>query len=183
MQTVILHDLRLDGKVAGHGQVIEVDGTTPLAHAFRRVLQAANSSPCQLAIACHGFMSHYHNRGSHETLQGGTGLQLCRELLRIRNVGQVSDLRGRFERIWLMACGPAGTIVHDSRPFCREFAAFADTPVVAADRPQLYHPGTHDNSQRVSRRTLRFGDWEGSVYEFRPDGTVHPTTGAGSPLP
>jgi hypothetical protein len=184
MPTVILHDQRLDGEVeAGLGRVIRVDGSTPLAQAFRDVRAAVISSPTELVIACHGFMTHSYDNASHIDLRGGQGLQLCRETLQVDNVHRVEALRGLFSRIWLMACGPAGTLVHESRPFCREFAHYADTIVIASDTAQRYNPGVYDNAAQVSRRVLRFGAWEGNVYEFLPNGNVRTMARSASPLP
>jgi hypothetical protein len=184
MPTVILHDQRLDGVVeAALGTVVRVDGSTPLAQAFESVKAAATASGTELAIACHGFMTHTYNQASNVDLRGGEGLQLCRETLQVGNVAQVSALKGYFTKIWLMACGPAGTFVHSSRPFCREFAAYADTVVIASDTAQLYFPGTHDAAGQVSRRVLRFGGWEGNVFEFLPNGDVRPFNRSESPVP
>lgn len=177
MQNIILHDRRLRGEVEpGHGQVIQVDNTIPIAQAFQTVVRAARSSPLELVIACHGFVTHQYGGQSHEERQGGSGLQLCRENLRLSNIASVSALAGYFQRIWLMACGPGGVAVHASRPFCREFAHHANTPIVASAQVQRYLPGTHDNVAQESRPVLRFGSWEGSVYEFQTDGTVRQLT-------
>src|SRR5437867_7977975 len=105
-------------------------------------------------------------------MRGGEGLQLCRESLLLRKISQVSVLKNLFARIWLMACGPAGTLVHNSRPFCREFAHHTNTIVIASERDQSYYPGVHDSSRRMSIPVLRFGAWEGSVYQFHPDGSI-----------
>jgi hypothetical protein len=184
MATVILHDQRLDGAVEpGLGRVIQCDGATPLAQAFRDVEAAVVSSPSELVIACHGFMTHYYDNASNIDLRGGEGLQLCRETLQVSNVHRVDALKDLFSRIWLMACGPAGTLVHSSRPFCREFAHYANCVVIASDTAQLYHAGHHDNAAQVSRRVLRFGAWEGNVYQFFPDGTVERFDRSETPLP
>ena len=184
MATVILHDQRLDGEVeAGGRKVIKVDGRTPLSQAFTDVKAAVNESPAELVIACHGFMTHYYGEASHTDLAGGQGLQLCRETLQVSNVSRVETLKDLFVRIWLMACGPAGTLVHDSRPFCREFAHYANAVIIASDTAQRYNPGIYDNAAQVSRRVLRFGSWEGNVFEFHPNGDVKPFRRSGSPLP
>lgn len=184
MGKIILHDTRLSGRVEfGVGRVIQVDGNTPLSQAFSQAVAAAAMSGMDLVIACHGFMSHSYDEASHQTLSGGQGLQFCRETLQVSNISAVSALRDAFSRIWLMACGPAGTIVHTSRPFCREFAHYANTLVIASDREQSYYPGVHDNAAGVSRPALRFGGWEGNVYEFHPNGTVTEFNRSESPLP
>ncbi len=184
MPTVILHDTRLHGTPEpGLGNVITVNANTPLADGFRRTVQAANRSGTELVIACHGYMTHSYDNMSNIDLRGGQGLQLCRESLQVRNVGRASALNGYFSRIWLMACGPAGTLVHPSRPFCREFAHHANAPVIASDTAQLYYPGTHDAAARISRQVLRFGNWEGNVFLFSPDGNVRAFTSGETPLP
>jgi hypothetical protein len=181
---VILHDQRLDGRVeAGLGKVVKVDQTTPLAKAFQSAIGAATSSDTELVVACHGFMTHYYGRSSNPDLKGGQGLELCKENLLVGNVSRVSALKGYFPRIWLMACGPAGTLVHKTRPFCREFAAYSNAVVIASDTVQLYHPGIKDPVALISRRVLRFGKWEGPVYEFHPDGRVKPFRKGTTPLP
>ena len=183
MQRIILHGTRLRGLVeAGRGHVIHVDGSTPLLGAFQSTLRAVRMSPVELVVACHGFMTHYYDDAANPELRGGIGLQLCQESLMVTNVSSVSVLKNAFSRIWLMACGPAGTHVHESRPFCRELAAYADTTVIASDRPQLYFPGV--NEGRQSKPVLRFGAWEGSIYEFAPDGRVQKINrNTESPLP
>jgi hypothetical protein len=184
MPKIILHDTRLIGRVPpGSGTVITVDGTTPIADAFRRVAAAVNSSPAEFVIACHGYMGHEYGGQSHAALGGGSGLQLCREGLVIGNVSVASSLAGIFQRTWLMACGPAGTAVHDTRPFCRELASYLNCPVIASEREQTYHPGEYDNARGESRPTLRFGAWEGRVFTFNPDGTVSDFNQSETPLP
>jgi hypothetical protein len=184
MTTIILHDTRLIGRVEpGHGTVLEVDANTPITTAFRRVAAAVNSSPAELVIACHGYMSHNYREACHTELGGGMGLQLCRESLGVGNVSIASSLSGLFERTWLMACGPAGTAVHDTRPFCRELAHYLDSTVIASEREQLYHPLEYDNANQECRPVLRFGAWEGRVFSFSPDGTVSDFNQSETPLP
>jgi hypothetical protein len=186
MARVILHDQRLNGEVEpGLGRVIKVDKSTPLARAFHEVKAAAMTSDTELVIACHGYMTHEYDRASNVRPRGGFGLQLCKESLLVSNVSVVSTLRDYFTLIWLMACGPAGTIVNSSRPFCRDFAGFARTPVIASDTEQRYYPGIHDAVNQICRRVLRFGQWEGNVFQFNPDGTVDEFTNqtVATPLP
>ena len=130
-------------------------------------------------------MTHEYGQASHIRPRGGYGLQFCRETLQVSNVSVVATLQDYFARIWLMACGPAGTIVSPTRPFCREFATYADAPVIASDTEQTYYPGIEDPVRQVSMRTLRFGQWEGNVYQFDPDGAVTKlqTLTLGSPCP
>jgi len=184
MTKVILHDTRLIGRVPpGIGTIIEVNGSTPITDAFRRVAAAVNSSPAELVIACHGYMGHEYGQASHTVAAGGSGLHLCREGLVIGNVSLASSLSGIFQRTWLMACGPAGTAVHDTRPFCRELAHYLDSTVIASEQSQTYRFGETDRSVGESRLTLRFGAWEGRVFSFNPDGTVSDFNQSETPLP
>ena len=184
MTKVILHDTRLHGRVTpGTGTIIEVDGNTALPDAFRRVASAVNSSPAELVIACHGYMGHNYGGACHTESAGGSGLHLCREGLVIGNVSTASSLAGIFQRTWLMACGPAGTAVHDSRPFCRELAHYLDSTVIASEQSQLYHGVEYDNAARDCRPVLRFGAWEGRVFSFSPDGSVSDFNQSETPLP
>ena len=184
MPRVILHDQRLDGEVeSGLGTVIQVDRTTPLSQAFHDAKAATISSPTELVFACHGYMTHEYDQATNVDLRGGQGLQFCRETLQVSNVHRVEALKDLYSRIWLMACGPAGTLVHASRPFCREFAFYTNTVVIASDTAQRYFPGDHDNAAMVSRRVLRFGAWEGNVFRFLPNGDVLPFNRSESPLP
>jgi len=184
MSLVILHDTRLHGiPEAGLGRVITVNAQTPLATGLSRVAQAAVFPVTELAIACHGYMSHEYNQMSNLDARGGQGLQLCREDLLVSNVSQTRVLRNVFDRIWIMACGPAGTIVHSSRPFCREMAHYTNTQVIASDTAQRYHPGIYDHAAQVSRYVLRFGEWEGSVFRFTPDGNIESFNTSETPLP
>jgi hypothetical protein len=184
MATVILHDTRLHGIPESElGTVVTVNATTPLADGLNSATRASVQSGTELAIACHGYMTHSYDNASNTELRGGQGLQLCRESLLVDNVNAASALSGYFSRIWLMACGPAGTLVHTSRPFCRELAHYANTPVIASDTAQRYHPGTYDEAARISRQVLRFGNWEGNVYLFTPDGNVTEFTSGETPMP
>lgn len=184
MERVILHDQRLSGRVEpGLGTVINCDANTPLATAFNRVSQTVRSSPAELIIACHGYVTHEYQQASHIEATGGAGLQLCRESYLLGNVSAIDVLAGMFRRIWLMACGPGGTAVDVSRPFCREMAHYAEATVIAGERSQLYYPGIHDDASQTCRPVLRFGAWEGKVFVFRPDGTIRPFEQSESPLP
>ncbi len=184
MATVILHDTRLSGvPEPGLGRVVTVNGSTPLAQGLTRAIANATFSGTELVIACHGYMTHSYNQMTNLRARGGQGLQLCREDLLVGNVSQANILRDYFTRIWLMACGPAGTIVHSSRPFCRELAFYTNTTVIASDTAQVYYPGIHDSVAQVSRYVLRFGRWEGNVFQFTPDGTVSNFDTSETPLP
>jgi len=184
MATVILHDQRLLGQVEpGLGRVIKVDENTLLNDAFHKVKTAAESSDTELVIACHGYTTHSYDEMSNIRARGGFGLQLCRESLRGDNVSSVATLSGYFSKIWLMACAPAGTMVHSSRPFCRDFAGYAEAPVIASDTNQRYRLGLTDHAATVSRQVLRFGQWEGNVYQFNTDGTVVRIGNSVTPLP
>lgn len=184
MTRVILHDSRLSGRVEtsdGLGTVFHVGPSTSLSVAFHMAINAASSSSDELIIACHGYMTHNYDDMCNERARGGFGLQFCRETLRVGNVSATAVLSGYFSKIWLMACGPAGTIISRTRPFCREFACNTNALVIASDATQYYH--SNSTSGGLCMQVLRFGAWEGNVYTFHPDGSVTPYTSGVSPLP
>jgi hypothetical protein len=55
--------------------------------------------------------------------------------------------------------------------------------VIASDTAQLYYAGTYDAANQICRRVLRFGAWEGNVYQFFPSGEVRSFNQSESPLP
>lgn len=186
MSTVILHDTRLDGRVqSGSARYGRVDESISLNIVYKKLRNLSITSPAELVIACHGFTTHeYPGQGmSKLKATGGQGLLLCKENLTLDNISTVSQIKGLYSRIWIMACAPAGVAVHDSRPFCRKFAHYADTPVIASDSVQWYHDGTYDPAKQISRRALKFGQWEGEVYRFLPTGEVERFRQSQTPLP
>jgi len=67
MRLTVSAALAADPPARRAGQVIQVDGSTPLGEGLDRVLRAATSSPVELVIACHGYMTHEYERATrHE---------------------------------------------------------------------------------------------------------------------
>ena len=60
----------------------------------------------------------------------------------------------------------------NGRQLCRQLATESDTPVLAAVRTQRY-----DRSMNPRHwDEVKFGNWEGPVFLFLPNGTVHNVT-------
>ncbi|MGH9820312.1 MAG: hypothetical protein ACRD43_09105, partial [Pyrinomonadaceae bacterium] len=69
----------------------------------------------------------------------------------------------------IYACGAASSQANgpaNGRGFCRDLAGWLDCTVYAADRMQVYNYSYSPN------QPLDFGQWEGTVYRFTPDGNV-----------
>lgn len=142
-----------------------------------------------MSIMCHGYEGAVNdNRQQISTMDLGFGLQFCREGLTLANVEQTERLDGLVELIILYACGPANTrpglegTGGDGREFCRELACCTGAEVLAAVETQFYlkepRAGIIKRLFRIGADdTINFGNWEGQLYRFSPDGTVMPTAG------
>jgi hypothetical protein len=91
-------------------------------------------------------------------------------------------LSGLVDTITIYACGPANTrpgfsnTAADGFRFCSELAAIVQAEVIAAVENQYYHQGASNLLRRIfllgPQDTISFGDWEGTVYRFSPDGSA-----------
>ena len=124
---------------------------------------------------CHGFEDIVAvNLQSQQ--RGGFGLDLGREGLDLSNVNVMRWLRDRVQIITIHACATADTAPGnagtsgDGRQLCREIAAHTNAEVIAGVQTQYYNPSGAGGR-------IDFGDWEGPVYRFSPDGTMMPHYG------
>jgi hypothetical protein len=180
MPTVLVHDLRLAGDTptSTADASIEVDATTPINGLISAISNVSDSTISRLLILCHGYEStSTGNACIPMTL--GFGLQLAMEDLTLRNVGVTAPLYGSIQDIILYACGPANTTAAtkgtygDGQQFCRELASYTGANVYASDTSQAYHNLNYDPVKLVCETIpIDFGDWEGNVYRFSPDGSV-----------
>jgi hypothetical protein len=190
--TMLVHDTRLSGTApAIASNIYKVNGSTPLKDALAWIASYAklNKGLSQLSIMCHGYEGGVDDgRAGLSTMDLGFGLQLCREGLTLANVSQTARLEGLVEIIILYACGPARTrpgfegTSADGREFCRELASWTGAEVLAAIETQYYlkepRAGLIKRLFRIGADdTINFGNWEGQLYRFSPDGTVMPTVG------
>lgn len=171
----LLHDTRLDGMATVQtGMVFRVNGSSTLPTALGRIVTTAGAGTGRISALW--VMAHGLEGGVHDGIVGestyalGFGLQLCREGLNFTTVPHMQSLRGLFDQIVLYSCGPANTregfrnTAADGDRFCREIAGWTETPVIASDTTQIYH-------MRGERKIIDFGQWEGTVYCYGPDGS------------
>jgi len=151
-----------------------VNATTQIRHALGWVSTYARRSgglTC-LNVMCHGIAGGVHDQIEQVcAMDLGFGLQLCAENLTRSNVNLAGVLRNLVCEIFIYACGAARTrrssagTVADGRRFCSELAAITNAAVIAADTFQVFT--TSGSASRID-----FGDWEGNVYRFMPDGSA-----------
>jgi hypothetical protein len=135
-------------------------------------------------IMCHGMQGPVEdgiqNVSSYDL---GLGLQFCKENLMLTNVSEASVLAGLIEELILFSCGPArtrsgfrNTLIDGSR-FCSELAGYTNATVIAATDTQFYTmappPGLINRLFGLGPQDeIDFGQWEGKVMRFSPDGNV-----------
>jgi hypothetical protein len=190
--SMLVHDTRLSGTAPTIApNTYRVNGSTSLKDALSWIATYARKSGGldQLSIMCHGYEGGVHDgRVGVSTMDLGFGLQFCREGLTLGNVDLAGRLDGLVEIIILYACGPANTRAGfegtsaDGREFCRELAGWTGAEVLAAIETQYYlkepRSGLIKRLFRIGADdTINFGNWEGQLYRFSPDGTVMPTAG------
>jgi len=177
----ILQDLRLRGIAPGADLNLYVDASNTLRDTWARLRRfaLAQSGPITLDIMCHGFESHndYVGRQSVVDAIGGSGLQLCKENLKHSTVRTTEELAGVVSTITVFACSAAEThpgyvgSTRDGQQLFREMSAHTGATIYAADATQWYRHRSV-TLPNASASVIDFGGWEGSVWEFTPDGTV-----------
>lgn len=160
-----------------------VDGSVPIASMLAWIDAYAKSQGGlnNLYVMCHGYEGNYDlsDQSCVTTVSGGYGLLLGTEGLLLNNVSQTQVLNGDIGVITIFACATADTASYnvgtrgDGMRFCGEMAMLTGAYVIAATQTQFYavdqsfwqwlwgNPGTID-----------FGNWEGPVYQFNPDGSA-----------
>lgn len=180
MPTMLVHDRRLEGStpVSMADFSFEVDASCSITGLMQSINTSANATISRLMIMCHGYESTDTGSASIP-MSLGFGLQLCIEDLTLANVAIISTICNEVENIILYACGPANTqpfakgTYGDGRQFCMEMAAFTNANVYASDVTQYYNNMNYDATRLVCETIpIDFGQWEGNVYRFSPDGTV-----------
>jgi hypothetical protein len=182
--TMLVHDTRLEGVSPSQlaPNTFRVNDTNLIRNAMNWVAHYARSQGglSRLLIMCHGFESAVSSSRLQATVPAeGFGLCLCLEGLTLRNVSEAHVLNGLIEEITLYACGPANThqdavnTAGDGRRFCGELAAHTNAYVIASDTTQVYSRSQTCNFFGLYCREepLDFGEWEGQVYRFSPDGS------------
>jgi len=184
--TMLVHDTRLAGTAPGiANNTYLVDGNVPIQHAVGWMAAYARSSGrlSSLALMCHGIEGLvYDTQGGQCDGALGFGLQLCKEGFTWGTMSSAYALSGLVDTITIYACGPANTrpgfsnTAADGFRFCSELAAIVQAEVIAAVENQYYHQGASNLLRRIfllgPQDTISFGDWEGTVYRFSPDGSA-----------
>lgn len=163
-----------------------VNGGVNLVNAFTWVRDYANGQPGGridlFNILCHGL----YNWSESDELQasalvGGFGLQLCREGLVPSTIATIAPLvRGKLGDVVIYACGAGSGQAsgpQNGRTFCRMLADQLQCVVYASDRKQVFTYYT------TVARALDFGEWEGNITRFTPDGQMVPVGRFPSPNP
>ncbi|HMJ07456.1 MAG TPA: hypothetical protein VK468_00530 [Pyrinomonadaceae bacterium] len=191
---VIVHDTRLDGRTPLSSSSFvnfDVGEDTPLREFFEHCssIAAAHGGISTLYLMAHGAEMEFAGR-----VGGGYGIIFCREFIQMDNVAQFTALLDKVEQIVLLVCAAAGTSVDfrrvdvarpelsrtfhgDGNELCRQMAISAHVPVTAAREIQAY--SSDESCSTFAGHELfctsgfiDFGDWEGSVVRFSPNGDI-----------
>ena len=192
--TMLVHDTRLAGTApAIANNTYLVNSSTSVDHALGWISAYARASGglSRLMLMCHGIAG-----GVYDSPQGlctsdlGFGLAFCKEGLSLQNVSKARVLSGRVQQMIVYACGPARTrsgfksTAADGARFCSELAGHSGATVYAATDTQYYamnrSPSFFRNLLGIGPQDyIDFGEWEGRVLRFTPDGRV--TTASSAP--
>ena len=102
---------------------------------------------------------------------GGQGLQLGREGITLHNVGITKILQKCASKIIIHACAAADStwarldMYSDGQRLMKQIAVNTGAYVTAADKIQWYFTNSDKPNGRID-----FGDWEGQVLMFSPNG-------------
>jgi len=162
----LIYDDRLDGsRPKGNFWSMQVGEDTPITTAVQRTIARANLSGGgkirTLILMCHGI---------EDNGIGGYGLLFCNEDLTQNTVHMLSPLKGKLEKIVLLACSAAHTAVQggegDGELLCKRMARATGAWVKASTYRQEYV--TWSLSKGFGND---FGDFEGDCWWFDPSGT------------
>ena len=171
MYSVLLHDERLSGNTPDlsvtTGLTVDEDDPIDTVLSWVGACHFMRGQIEDLAIMCHGYVNPQNGKGGH-------GLQLSKDGVFLSNINRWSKIEGKVKYIFIYACNaadvdPAAPANEgDGRALCRSMAAMTGANVIAPVRTQEYH-----KSIKPWRwREIDFGDFEGPVYSFLPNGTV-----------
>jgi hypothetical protein len=174
MLDIIVHDKRLEGvspKSTGSRVVLDIDQNTSLDSVLTLLAFFSKNNPGykKIMIMAHGYEDA-------KTSRGGLGMQLGKEDLGVHNVQKWNVLKGKVKEIILYSCAVAGVQVGKSNKategngiyFCTQLAFYSGATVTASMNTQYYDNGVGI----IWDSEIDFGDWEGVVLTFYPDGKV-----------
>ena len=163
-----------------------VNPTDKLVNAFTWVKSFAESQPGgkidTFNILCHGLYGWAESDELRASaIVGGFGLQLCEEGLLQSNIDLIVPLvKDKLGEVFIYACGAGSGQANgtqNGRNFCISLAKKLNCIVYASDRKQVFH------YSRVAAMALNFGDWEGTISRYTPDGQVSTAGQYPSPNP
>jgi hypothetical protein len=152
-----------------------VDENWDLGNAFLWVSNFAKSQPGgrleRLFILCHGIYAWEENAYHKASITvGGYGLLLCKQNLTLSTIGVVAtNIRNLVGEIVIYACGTGSSQSNnkgkagDGDLLCKTLAKQTKAAVVASDRIQWYQ-------MKGANNEIDFGDWEGTVSRYNPEG-------------
>lgn len=169
---------------------IVVGSTTSLSDIIDKIVSGVGSNQLsKLSICCHGYESGIENEETAMSRPGGGfGLELGADDLTWQTVSAFSALDGTFTSggiLEIYACAAAedttdGTgFTGNGRLLMRELAGNANATVRASDAIQNYTAGVTGIGPFTWYSGVDFGDWEGNVWLFLPDGSRKKDTNPG----
>lgn len=168
---VIAHDTRLEGRTPASTSgtiAFEVGSETPISNFLNRVSEISERH--------HGVRTVYiMAHGVIVTGEDTNAIQFCREFISYRNVHLFGQLRDKIERIVLYVCHASETSMTthgDGDELCRQMAIQAHAEVTAAREVQAYSRDEHCSLFSCEEMELDFGEWEGTVVVYDPNGTI-----------
>ena len=171
---VVLRDRRAPGGVPSrpHVMIINTDKETPLNNAFSAIRACRAHGPIHsLFLICHGVTGRDYQELVSRKGIGGEGLALGNGGVRHSNVAAWIAIRDMVQNIVVYACNAAETqagyvgTCNDGKYLMGALALHTRATVYAGDVTQYAgHSG--------ERGTLQFGQWEGQLWRFRPDGSA-----------
>jgi hypothetical protein len=179
-KSLILHDSGLEGWVNkksfsadGKLRVMEYDSLDFVLNWVNNYASSAGGLD-RLLILAHGFSSGFDSESAAQSqIAGGFGIGLGKDGLNRHNVYKMNRLAGKVKSIVIYSCAAAETAPGmegqrgDGKRLMSEIAAFSGADVFASDETQLYYAWG-------ASRTIDFGAWEGTVYQFDPSGAYWP---------
>jgi len=161
---------------------IIVGSASRLSTVMDQIVRAVGSNKLRiLSICCHGFEAIVSDERAAMSYQGGGfGLELGADNLTWETVSAFSALNGKFTSNGILevySCAAAQDssdgygFTGNGRLLMRELAGHSGATVRASDATQQYTAGVVDIWVASWYEGVDFGDWEGNVWLFHPDGS------------
>lgn len=166
-----IRDVRLKGYAPRAMHLLEVNFDTPLSWPILWVTQKARElkGSIRVRLMAHGIVTPLAN-GKYS--QGGYGMEFCKEGINLDTLSQFSAWAGLIRQIDLFSCGVAYITPGfegkkgDGNFLCSRLAQTTKAAVRASTATQTYFLWQYNSNH------LDFGQWEGTVLTYNPDGSV-----------